>query len=39
MYFQIGALKYFGNFTGKIRVLESLFKKDLGPHACKFIKK
>ena len=39
MYFEIGALKNFGNFTGKIHVLESLFKKASGPHARKFIKK
>ena len=39
MYFEKGALKNFGNFTGKIHVLESLFKKPSGPHACKFIKK
>ena len=39
MYFEIGALKNFGNFTGKINVLESLFKKASGPHARKFIKK
>ena len=39
MYFDIGVLKKFGNFTGKIHVLESLFKKASGFHAGKFIKK
>ena len=39
MYFKIGALKNFGNFTGKIHVLESVFKKASGPQACKFSKK
>ena len=39
MYFKIGALKNFANFTGKIHVLESLFKKASGPQGCKFIKK
>ena len=31
--------KNFANFTGKIHVLESLFEKASGPHACKFITK
>ena len=35
----LGTLKNFGNFSGKIHVLESLFKKASGPQACKFIKK
>ena len=39
MVFTLGALKNFANFAGKIHVLESLFKKDSGPQACKFIKK
>ena len=39
MYFKIGTLKNFANFTGKTHVLESLFKKALGPQACRFIKK
>ena len=39
MYFKIGALKNFANLSGKIHVLESLFKKASGPQACKFIKK
>ena len=39
MYFKIGALKNFANFTGKIHVLESLFEKASGPQACKFVKK
>ena len=38
MYFKIGAVKNLANFTGKIFVLESLFKKASGPQACKFIK-
>ena len=39
MYFKIDILKNFANFTGKIDMLESLFKKVSGPQACKFIKK
>ena len=39
MVFTLGTLKNFANFAGKIHVLESLFKKALGPQACKFIKK
>ena len=39
MVFTAGALKNFANFTGKIHVLKSLFKKASGPQACKFIKK
>ena len=39
MYFKIGALKNFANFTGKIHVLESVFKKASGSKTCKFIKK
>ena len=39
MVFTLGALKSFANFTGKIHVLESLFKKASGPQAYKFIKK
>ena len=39
MYFKIGALKNFENFTGKMNVLESLFKKVSGPQTCKFIKR
>ena len=39
MYFEIGTLKNFSNFTGKIHALESLFKKASGLQACKFIKK
>ena len=31
MVFTLGALKHFANFTGKIHVLESLFKKASGP--------
>ena len=38
MVFTLGALKHFANFTGKILVLESLFKKASGLQACKFIK-
>ena len=30
MYFKIGAVKNFTNFTGKIPVLESIFKKVTG---------
>ena len=33
MYFEIGALKNFGNFTGAIHALECLFKKVSDPHA------
>ena len=39
MVFTLGALKNFANLTGKIQVLESLFKKASGLQACKFIKK
>ena len=39
MVFTLGALKNFANFTGKIHMLESLFKKALGTQTCKFIKK
>ena len=39
MYFKIGALKNIANFNGKINVLESLFKKALGPQARKFMKR
>ena len=40
MVFTLGALKNFANnCTGKIHVLESLFKKASGHEACKFIKK
>ena len=39
MVLTLGALKNFADFTGKIHVLESPFKKDSGPQACKFIKK
>ena len=39
MVFTLGALKNFANFTGRIRVLQSLFKKASGPQVCKFIKK
>ena len=39
MYFKIGALKNFANLSGKIHVLESLFKKASGPQTCKFIEK
>ena len=31
--------KSFGNFTGKTPVLESLFRKVVGPQGWKFIKK
>ena len=34
-----GALKNFGNLSGKIHALEYLFKKASDPHACKFMKK
>ena len=37
MYFKIGAVKNFANFTEKKNVLESLFKKASGLQACKFI--
>ena len=37
MFFEIGVLKNFSNFTGK-HVLESLFNKVQGPLACNFIK-
>ena len=39
MVFTLVALKNFANFAGKIHVMESLFKKDSSPQACKFIKK
>ena len=39
MYFKVGALKNFPNFTGKTQVLEPLFRKASGPQACRFIKK
>ena len=39
MYFKIDALKNFTNFTGKMHVLEFLFKKASDHQACKFIKK
>ena len=39
MVLTLSALKNFTDFTGKIHVLESLFKKASGPQACKFIKK
>ena len=39
MVFTLGALKNFANLTGKIHVLESLFKKASGLQPCKFIKK
>ena len=39
MYFEIGVLKKISNFTGKINVLDSLFKKASGFHAGKFFKK
>ena len=39
MVFTLGALKIFANSAGKIHMLESLFKKALGPQACTFIKK
>ena len=39
MYFEIGALKNFANFTGKIPLLESLFRKVLDIQACIFTKK
>ena len=39
MVFKLGALQNFANFTGKIHVLESLFRKASGPQACKFIEK
>ena len=39
MYFKIGAFKCFANFTGKIHMLESLFKEASGLEACKSIKK
>ena len=35
----MGTFKNFANFTRKIHVLESVFKKASGPQACKFIKK
>ena len=37
MFFKIGALKYFANFTGKIPMLEFLLRK-LGHQACNFVK-
>ena len=39
MVYTLGTLKNFANFTGKIHVLESLFKKASGPQACNLIKK
>ena len=36
MYFKIDALKNFANFTGKIPVLESVFKKVSGIQDCNF---
>ena len=38
MFFKPGALKNFGNFSGKIPVLESLYQK-VGLSGCNFIKK
>ena len=39
MYFKIGALNNFTNLTGKVYVLESLFKEASGPQAYKIILK
>ena len=39
MFLTLGALKTFSNFTGKIYLLESLFKEASGPQACKLVKK
>ena len=39
MSFNIGTLKNVANFTGKIYVMESLFKKASTALACNFIKK
>ena len=39
MYFKIGAFKNFADFTGKIPVLESLFKKVGDIQASNFTKK
>ena len=39
MYLKIGALNNFANFTGKIPVLDSLFKKVAGIQGCNFTKK
>ena len=39
MYFKIGALKNFANFTGKIPVLKSIFKKVSGIQTCNFTKR
>ena len=39
MFLTLGALKSFAYFTGKIHVLESLFKKASDPQACKLLKK
>ena len=39
IYFKIGALNNFSNFTGKIHVLESLFEKASDTQICKFIQK
>ena len=39
MVFILGALKNFANFTGKLHVFETLFKKASDPQVCKFIRK
>ena len=39
MYFKIGAFKNFANFTDKILVLETLFKKVSDIQACNVTKK
>ena len=39
IFFKIGLLKNFANFTGKAPVLESPFNKVAGLKTCNFIKK
>ena len=39
MVFTLGALNISANFTGKVHVLESLFKKASDPQACKLFRK
>ena len=39
IFFKIGVLKNFANFTGKAPVLESSFNKVAGLKTCNFIKK
>ena len=39
MVFTPGALKNFVNFSGKILVLESFFKKASGPQGCNLLKR